>query len=126
MNKYEKFIEFFDYLVNNCKEPIIIPDEVKQVYDSLKTQEIKNKPMFTEAGLEILEYMQGSKYSALKAKDIAEGMGVSSRKVSGAIRKLCSDGFVDKMGSSPVNYSLTTKGKEFNIEEYKENLKEKE
>lgn len=126
MNKYEQFTDFFDYLVANCKEPVTIPDEVQQVYNSLKSQEVKEKPMFTKAGLEILEYLQGSSNTSHKAKDIADGMGVSSRKVSGAIRKLCTDGFVDKAGQNPVIYSLSSKGKEFNIIEYKENLQENE
>ena len=127
MNKYEQFIDFFDYLVANCKEPVAIPDEVQQVYDNLMLQAVKEKPMFTQAGLEILEYLQGSSKTSHKAKDIADDMGVSSRKVSGAIRKLCTDGFVDKMSaSSPVIYSLSTKGKEFNIIEYKENLQDNE
>lgn len=122
MNKYEQFINFFDYLVANCKEPVSIPEEVQQVYDSLKLQEVKEKPMFTETGLEILEYLQENNATSLKAKDIADGMGVSSRKVSGAIRKLCTDGFVDKAGQNPVIYSLSSKGKNFNITDYKESL----
>lgn len=121
MNKYQQFIDFFDFLVEYCSEPVEIPDEVQQVYDLLKAQEDKEKPLFTEAGLEILDYLQ-NKLTPMKAKDIAEGLGVSSRKVSGAIRKLCNDGFVDKMGSSPVIYELSTKGKDFDIKQYKENL----
>lgn len=122
MNKYEQFIDFFDYLVANCRESVAIPEEVQQVYDSLKLQEVKEKPLFTEAGLEILEYLQSNATASLKAKDIAEGMGISSRKVSGAIRKLCSDGYVDKAGQNPVIYSLSSKGKEYNITNYKESL----
>lgn len=124
MNKYEQFTDFFDYLVANCREPVVIPEEVQQVYDSLKMQEVKEKPLFTEAGLEILEYLQSNATASLKAKDIAEGMGISSRKVSGAIRKLCTDGYVDKMGASPVIYALSEQGKNFNLEEYKQTLDE--
>jgi Mn-dependent DtxR family transcriptional regulator len=51
-----------------------------------------------------------------KAKDIAEGIFVSSRSVSGAIRKLVTDGFVEKTGQDPIIYSLTTAGKEVTIE----------
>lgn len=53
----------------------------------------------------------------LKAKDIAEGMIVSSRAVSGAMRKLCSDGFVEKIGQDPVMYSLTDAGRQVIIED---------
>lgn len=52
-----------------------------------------------------------------KAKDIAEGLFVSSRTVSGSIRKLVTDGFVEKVSQDPVIYSITEKGKNINIEE---------
>lgn len=81
------------------------------------------KPLFTESGIQILEYLQNNADTKnLKAKDIADGMDISSRKVSGAIRKLVTDGFVNKFGKGPVLYSLSEKGKEFNIKEYKEKI----
>lgn len=119
--KYKAFINFFDWLVQNCNRPVVLPDEVQDVYNLLLAQQNMEKPMFTESGLLILEYLQSCDATGLKAKDIADGMAISSRKVSGAIRKLVLDGFVDKMGSSPVIYSLTAKGKNFNIVEYKNN-----
>ena len=39
---------------------------------------------------------------------------MSSRTVSGAMRKLVTDGFVEKIGQDPVMYTLTEQGK--NIE----------
>ena len=79
MSKCKKFLDFFDYLVANCKEPVILPDEVKEYYDILRSQEDKyvDKPLLTETGLQILEYLQGSDSKSLKAKDIADGMGIS-------------------------------------------------
>jgi predicted transcriptional regulator len=53
----------------------------------------------------------------MKAKEIAEGMFISSRAVSGAMRKLVTDGFVEKVGQDPVMYILTEKGKNINIED---------
>ena len=50
-----------------------------------------------------------------KAKDIAEGLFISSRTVSGAMRKLVADGFVEKVGQDPTIYSLTENGKNINI-----------
>lgn len=123
MNKYKQFLDYFDWLVENCKQPVIMPDEVQDVYNMLQEQQAMEKPMFTESGLSILEYLQTCDAKNLKARDIADGMVISSRQVSGAIRKLVTDGFVDKMGSSPVIYSLTTKGKNFNINEYKEKMR---
>jgi predicted transcriptional regulator len=51
-----------------------------------------------------------------KARDIAEGLFISSRAVSGAMRKLVTDGFVEKVGQDPVIYSITDNGKNINIE----------
>lgn len=124
MNKYKQFLDYFDWLVENCKQSVVMPDEVQDVYNMLQEQQAMEKPMFTESGLLILEYLQTCDAKSLKARDIADGMVISSRQVSGAIRKLVTDGFVDKMGSSPVIYSLTSKGKNFNIKEYKQTLDE--
>ena len=49
---------------------------------------------------------------------------MSSKKISGAMRKLVTDEYVEKYGQSPVIYSLTEKGINFDIENYKESLKE--
>lgn len=122
MNKYKQFLDYFDWLVENCKQPVMMPDEVQDVYNMLQEQQAMEKPMFTESGLSILEYLQTCDAKSLKARDIADGMVISSRQVSGAIRKLVTDGFVDKYGQNPVIYSLTEKGRNFDINEYKENL----
>ena len=50
------------------------------------------------------------------AEHIADAIMVSSRTVSGAMRKLCSDGFVEKLGTNPAIYSITEKGKNFVID----------
>lgn len=122
MNKYKQFLDYFDWLVENCKQSVVMPDEIQDVYNMLQEQQAMEKPMFTESGLSILEYLQTCDAKSLKARDIADGMVVSSRQVSGAIRKLVTDGFVDKYGQNPVIYSLTEKGKNFDINAYKENL----
>lgn len=83
-----------------------------------------NKPMFTDIGLEILGYLQASDTKNNKAKDIAEGMDLPSRKISGAMRKLVTDGYVEKFGQNPVIYTLTEKGANFDIQNYKESLEE--
>ena len=50
------------------------------------------------------------------SKNISEKIGVPSRSVSGAIRKLVSDGYVKKINSNPVSYELTDLGKDFQID----------
>ena len=51
-----------------------------------------------------------------KAKDIADGLYISSRAVSGSLRKLVTDGFCEKVGTDPVVYTLTEKGKNYKID----------
>lgn len=98
----------------------------KELLSFLKAQKItSDKPKFTDMGLEILEYLQNSGTTNHKAKDIAEGMMLPARKISGAMRKLVTDGYVEKYGQSPVVYNLTEQGINFNIQDYKENLEEK-
>ena len=73
--------------------------------------------MFTDNGKLIMEYLKSlpNDVSAMKSKDIAEALVVSSRTVSGSMRKLVSDGFVEKIGDSPVLYKITEKGKNIEI-----------
>lgn len=122
MNKYGEFIEFFDEVTKHIERPF--PDTVQEVYDTLCSQRDNyvEAPLFTDCGIQILEYLQSCDVKSIKAKDIAIGMDVSSRVISGAIRKLCSDGYVEKFGQNPVIYNLTEKGKNFNINEYKGNM----
>jgi DNA-binding MarR family transcriptional regulator len=94
--------------------------DAEDFWNSLKMTGDKDKPAFTENGKLILKYMKDNKdiYNNLfKAKDIGEGLGISSRTVSGGIRKLVSDGYVEKMGESPIVYSLTNKGIDANLPE---------
>lgn len=119
MNKYEAFINWV-----RKQEVEDFPPEFEEVLEELQVlAEQPAKPELTEVGAQLLEYLQTQGDVRLKAKDISEGMGISSRKIAGAMRKLTTDGFVSKHGQSPVIYSLTDKGKEFNLQEYKEKLK---
>lgn len=122
------FLDFFDELVEATDSQTHIQQDVQEFYDFLREQQDSyvEKPMFTEIGLEILEYLQTCNAKSIKAKDIADGMSVSSRKISGAIRKLVTDKYVDKFGKTPVIYSLTDKGRNFDIKSYKESLSNEE
>ena len=90
-------------------------EKAKEYFDNVLCVE-KEKPILTNNGKLILKHLQKINGENLKAKDIAEDLFVSSRMVAGAIRKLVTDGFVDKVGSEPSRYSLTEKGKNFIIE----------
>jgi len=75
----------------------------------------------TDNGKVVLKYMQECGTPMLKARDIAEGLFISSRGVGGALRKLVTDGFCEKVGQDPVIYALTEKGKNYVIENEGEN-----
>lgn len=91
-------------------------DNVKAFIQSIE-EETKDKPVLTDNGKQILSYMQSHPETlTFKARSIAEDLFMNSRGVGGSLRKLINDGFVDKMGESPVIYSLTEKGKNFIID----------
>ena len=119
MNKY---LSIFEQIITDYE--VEMDEDAKDLYSFLTaiSDPISNKPAFTEIGLEILEYLQHGHEKNNKAKDIAEGMNLPSKKISGAMRKLVTDGYVEKFGQNPVIYSLTEKGKNFDINNYKENL----
>lgn len=121
MTKCEKFLEFFDEMVKTNN--VVIPEEVKEFRDMLAASQenFTDKPAFTEIGLTILEYLQNCGMKSIKAREIADGIEVPSRKVSGAMRKLVTDGYVEKFGQNPVIYALTEKGKNLNTKDFKEN-----
>lgn len=121
MTKCEKFLEFFDEMVKTNN--VVIPEEVKEFRDMLAASQenFTDKPAFTEIGLTILEYLQSCGIKSIKAREIADGIDVSSRKVSGAMRKLVTDGYVEKFGQNPVIYALTEKGKNLDTKNFKEN-----
>ena len=115
----EEFLNYFDYLRQKVNEQM--PENIEEYYNLLRSQKIVEKPILTDIGTDILQYLQTQDIKPIKAKEIADGLGISSRKVSGAMRKLVTDSFVEKFGANPVVYALTNKKKNFNIQDYKEN-----
>ena len=119
MSKKLKFIEFVEKnLMSKINMNDVEPDVIAY-WEALKGTPDTEKPMFTDNGKLVMEYLKGLPEGspALKSREIAEALFVSSRTVSGAMRKLVTDGFVEKVGQDPVLYTLTNKGKEINIEE---------
>lgn len=76
-----------------------------------------SKPAFTEKGIVILKYLKENPEAVLPAKKIAEDLELSSRTVSGAMKKLVNDGYVEKFEGEPKTYSITEKGKEVDFAE---------
>ncbi len=111
-----EFLNFINELIEHDKEfaNSIITDEIKDYLEILKNEKPEHTEI-TDNGKIILKYMQDNNVRMGKAKDIAEGLGISSRAVSGSLRKLVVDGFVEKISVNPVVYSISEKGKNYKI-----------
>ena len=102
MTKKEAFIKMVEDLLKPCD------------IEELKSEKTTGpKPEITENGAKILKYMQENyqKYNnVFKSKEIGEGLFISSRSVSGSMKKLITEGFVNKIGTDPVAYEISQKG----------------
>ena len=116
MSKKQEFISYVKDLIDEAPH-VIMSEEAKLYWDAFcGLGEDGEKPMFTDNGKLILKFLQDHQEIPMwKARDIAEGLFISSRAVSGAMRKLVTDGFVEKVGQDPVIYSLTENGKNIEI-----------
>lgn len=112
MSKKQDFINYVETNLMSKLNNEEVPENVRIYWEALKSKEEKEKPLFTDNGKLILQYMKDNQATETwKARDIAEGLFISSRTVSGAIRKLVNDGFVEKISKDPVIYSITDLGK---------------
>lgn len=98
-----------------------VPDffsvEALQEFETFKAKMLDASPV-TESGAKVLKWLQENetKYNNIfSSKVVGEGLSCSSRSVSGSLRKLTEDGYVEKFSSNPVSYSLTEKGKDLTI-----------
>lgn len=117
MTKKEEFIAFVETLMKNSSvNEDMMPENVLSYWKGMKLNDITEKPLFTDNGKLILGFLQEHQDRDMwKAKDIAEGLFISSKSVSGAIRKLVTDNYVEKVGENPSVYSITEKGKNIEI-----------
>jgi DNA-binding MarR family transcriptional regulator len=117
MSKKQEFINFIEMVLNENKIDEL-PENVRLYWDAFRgADENGEKPLFTDNGKLIMKFLQEHTDTPMwKARDIAEGLFISSRAVSGAMRKLVTDGFVEKVGQDPVIYSITENGKNINID----------
>lgn len=129
MNKKDMFVKLVEHALG-CMEihPVADGDMTEEQYNEAiayfnafkETSDKKDKPKFTDNGKVILKAMKENvdeRANMFTAKQIAEYAFISSRSVSGSIRKLVNDGYVDKAGQDPTVYSLTDLGKEVNPDE---------
>lgn len=103
--------DFINYVESNFNvNPM--PDNLNEYWEKFKGNNTNDKPRFTENGKLILTFLKEhyTENNTWKSKDIAEQLFISSRTVSGSIRKLVNDGYVEKIGQEPTVYSITDKG----------------
>lgn len=116
MSKKEIFITEITELVEN--KDIELSQDALDYLEQLKSKKISTESM-TENGKKILKYMQECYEQVdnkFKASQIGEGIFVSGRSVSGSMRKLIADGYVEKVATSPVAYGITELGKNYTFD----------
>ena len=114
MTKKEEFVKYVEMAIEAYPTPM--NEDARIYWEAFRGKVEEDKPLFTDNGKLILKHLQDNQDVPMwKAKDIAEGLFISSRAVSGAMRKLVSDGFVEKVGQDPVIYTLTENGKTMEI-----------
>ena len=120
MSKKQEFIKYVEELMYYTRkmDAPVMNEDAELYWEAFRGLNDAEKPMVTDNGKLILKHLQANQQEAMwKARDVAEGLFISSRAVSGAMRKLVTDGFVEKVGQDPVVYSLTEKGKNIKIED---------
>lgn len=116
MSKKQEFIEYVTTLMNETE--LKMSAGAAAYWTALCNIEEKEKPTFTDNGKLVMKFLQEHQdVPNWKSRDIAEEMFVAPRTVSGAMRKLVTDNFVEKIGSDPILYTLTEKGKNIIIDE---------
>ncbi len=126
MTKREAFIEIIQKEIFD-NESIYVENYSDETWnkaleffeDLKKNKTTKSSKDITENGQKILSWMQGnvdSENNLFTAKDLAEALFTSGRSIAGSMRKLVSDGYVEKAGKDPVQYSLTEMGKNYQFD----------
>ena len=114
MSKKELFIKEIEEKI--LLDEKFLSKEAIEYFETLKAQ--KEKGSMTENGKIILKYMQENCNDAtiFTAKTIGTGINMPARSVSGSIRKLVNENYVKKIATSPITYSLTKLGQEYQFD----------
>ena len=111
----EKFIAEIDELLK--ENPDFFGEGALEYWIAFK--EGKNEPKgMTENGGKILKFMQENFESfnnIFTAQNIGEGLFMAPRSVSGSMKKLVTDGLIEKIGVKPTSYALTDAGKSYSF-----------
>ncbi len=125
MTKKEAFIEFIDYIFKDSDLRFYTEEDderfqlAKVFWEDFKNNKVKNSGAMTENGKKLLSWMQENidKMSNIfTSNEAAEALFTSGRSIAGSMRKLVNDGYVEKVGKDPVQYSLTDMGKTYKID----------
>ena len=98
------------------------PDEYEHaasLWEDFKDGKVKNSEAMTENGKKLLSWMQenvDTMTNLFTSKEAAEALFTSGRSIAGSMRKLVNDGYVEKTGKDPVQYSLTEAGKNYQFD----------
>lgn len=122
MTKKEAFIDLVNYFFED-NDVRFEDDEkfqlAKEFFEDFKNNKIKNSGAMTENGKKLLSWMQenvDTMTNLFTSKEAAEALFTSGRSIAGSMRKLVNDGYVEKTGKDPVQYSLTEAGKSYQFE----------
>lgn len=110
MTNREKFIEEIDNSLR-ADEGLSLSEEARAYFEELKKGKASVGGL-TDTGRMILEWLNTKerRHDYFSAKVIGEGLFTSSRAISGAARKLVTDGYLEKEGKDPVTYKITCDG----------------
>ena len=133
MTKKETFIKFIEVAIKIAEDEITYMNDISEKYNittndydiamefwkDFKNGKSKSSEKMTENGAKLLSWMQENidKMSNIfTSKEAAEALFTSGRSIAGSMRKLVNDGYVEKTGKDPVQYSLTEAGKNYQFD----------
>lgn len=101
------FIETVENLFNAY--PLNVPTEALEFFEDYKRGKSSNRKEITDKGIAIILAMRENS-EWITAKALGEIMDVSGRSISGSMKKLVEDGYVEKRAGTPSAYKITEKG----------------
>ena len=123
MTKKEAFIEIVQTVIFDSGKTFNFSDkelnDALEFFEEFKNNKTKNSKNMTENGKKLLSWMQenvDTMANLFTSKEAAEALFTSGRSIAGSMRKLVNDGYVEKTGKDPVQYSLTEAGKNYQFD----------
>lgn len=120
MTDKESFLDYISRIIEEFDKDITktaYGEQVRRYWKVLLDGKETDKRV-TENGQKILIFMQENEEAMnniFTSKEIAEALFVSGRSISGSMRKLFGDGYINKEGNNPVKYSLTDLGRNLSL-----------